>query len=64
MPSGAHACRSVASGSRRLAALCLVVAAWTGSILTWVLLLAALCLVFDGATAWFSRGGGISGHRQ
>jgi hypothetical protein len=47
-----------------LAALCLIAATWTGSIVTWVLLLAALCLVFDGATAWFSRGGGMSGHRQ
>jgi hypothetical protein len=47
-----------------IAALCLIAATWAGSILTWVLLLAALCLVLDGATAWFSRGGGMSGHRQ
>jgi hypothetical protein len=47
-----------------LAALCLLVATWTGPIVTWVLLLAALGLVLDGATKWFSRGGGLSQNRQ
>jgi hypothetical protein len=47
-----------------LAALCLLAATWAGSVLTWILMLAALCLVLDGATAWFSRSGGMSGHRQ
>jgi hypothetical protein len=48
-----------------IAAVCLIAATWAGSILTWVLLLAALCLVLDGATAWFSRSsGGMSGHQQ
>jgi hypothetical protein len=47
-----------------LAALCLLASNWTGSILTWVLLLSALGLVLDGATVWWSRSGGLSQNRQ
>jgi hypothetical protein len=47
-----------------LAALCLVAATWAGSVLTWVLLLAALGLVLDGATKWFSGTGHLEDHRQ
>jgi hypothetical protein len=47
-----------------LAALCLVAAMWAGSVLTWVLLLAALALVFDGATKWFAGTGHLEDHRQ
>jgi hypothetical protein len=47
-----------------LAALCLVASAWTGPVLTVVLLIVALCLVLDGATKWFSRSGGLSDNRQ
>jgi|Tabmets5t2r1_1033131.scaffolds.fasta_scaffold370806_1 hypothetical protein len=47
-----------------LAALCLVAASFTGSVLTWVLLLAALGLVLDGATKWFSGTGHLEDHRQ
>jgi hypothetical protein len=47
-----------------LAALCLLAATWTGSIVTWVLLLTALGLVLDGATTWWSRSGGLTQHRQ
>jgi hypothetical protein len=47
-----------------LAALCLIAAMWVGSVLTWVLLLAALGLVMDGATKWFSGTGHLEDHRQ
>ena len=47
-----------------LAALCLAVSFFTGSILTVVLMIAALCLVLDGATKWFARTGGLSENRQ
>jgi hypothetical protein len=47
-----------------LAALCLVAAGFVGSVLTWVLLLAALGLVLDGATKWFSGTGHLEDHRQ
>jgi hypothetical protein len=47
-----------------LAALCLVAASFAGSVLTWVLLLAALGLVLDGATKWFSGTGHLEDHRQ
>jgi hypothetical protein len=33
-------------------------------VLTWVLLLGALALVFDGATKWFSGTGHLEDHRQ
>jgi hypothetical protein len=47
-----------------LAALCLIAATWAGSVLTWILLLAALGLVLDGATKWFSGTGHLEDHRQ
>jgi hypothetical protein len=47
-----------------LAALCLVATAWTGAVLTVVLMIVALCLVLDGATKWWSRTGGLSDNRQ
>lgn len=47
-----------------LAVLCLVASTWTGSILTVVLLIVALCLVLDAATTWWSRTGGLSDNRQ
>ena len=47
-----------------LAALCLIAATWTGSVLTWVLLLTALGLVLDGATKWFSGTGRLEDHKQ
>ena len=46
------------------AALCLFATTWTGPVLTWVMLLAALGLILDGATLLFSRGGGLPHHRQ
>ncbi len=47
-----------------VAALCLVATAWTGPILTWVMLFAAFGLIIDGATLLWSRAGGASQHRQ
>ncbi len=47
-----------------LAALCLVATTWTGPTATVILLIAALCLSIEGGTKWFSRTGGMSGHRQ
>ncbi len=47
-----------------LAALCLLAANLTGSVMTWVLLLAALGLILDGATKWFSGTGRLEDHRQ
>ena len=47
-----------------LAALCLLAATWTGSVLTWILLLIALGLVLDGATKWFSGTGHLEDHKQ
>ncbi|HSD79481.1 MAG TPA: hypothetical protein VLB47_02430 [Solirubrobacteraceae bacterium] len=47
-----------------LGSVCLVVADWTGPVLTWVLLIAAFGLILDGATLLFSRGGGLRDHRQ
>jgi hypothetical protein len=47
-----------------LAALCLIAASFVGSVLTWILLLAALGLVLDGATKWFSGTGHLEDHRQ
>jgi hypothetical protein len=46
------------------AALCLLATRWTGPVLTWVAMLAAMAFILDGATLLFSRGGGMSGHRQ
>lgn len=47
-----------------LAAVCLAATTWTGAILTWVLLLAAIALILDGATLLWSRGGGLTQNRQ
>ena len=47
-----------------IAALCLVASTWTGPILTWVVLLAAIGFILDGATLLWSRGGGAAEHRQ
>ena len=47
-----------------LAALCLAATTWTGPILTWVMLLAALGLILDGATLLWSRSGGLMQNRQ
>ena len=47
-----------------LGSICLVVAGWTGPVLTWILLIAAFGFMLDGATLLFSRGGGLSDHRQ
>jgi hypothetical protein len=47
-----------------LAVLCLVATTWTGAALTIVLLVAALCLILDGALAWWSKSGGLSENRQ
>jgi hypothetical protein len=47
-----------------LAALCLLLANWAGSVLTWVLILVAIGLVFDGATKWFAGTGHLEDHRQ
>ena len=47
-----------------LAALCLIAASFAGSVVTWILLLAALGLVLDGATKWFSGTGHLEDHRQ
>ena len=46
------------------AALCLVATTWAGAILTWVLLVAAIGLILDGATLLWSRSGGLTQHRQ
>ena len=47
-----------------LAALCLAAASFTGPVLTVVLMVAALCLVLDGALKWWERSGGMSDYRQ
>jgi hypothetical protein len=47
-----------------LAVLCLIAAGFTGAVLTVVLMVAALCLVLDGALAWWARSGGMSQYRQ
>ena len=47
-----------------LAAVCLAAMTWTGVIMTWVMLFAAIALILDGATLLWSRGGGLSQHRQ
>jgi hypothetical protein len=47
------------------AAVALLVASlWAGTLLTWVLMLVAMILIFDGVTLLWSRSGGMSGHRQ
>jgi hypothetical protein len=47
-----------------LAAVCLAATTWTGLILTWVMLFAAMALFLDGATLLWSRGGGLRQYRQ
>ena len=47
-----------------VAALCLVAATWAGPILTWILLIAAIGFILDGATLLWSRSGGLTQHRQ
>ena len=47
-----------------LAALCLAATRWSGAILTWLLLLATVGLVLDGLTLLWSRGVGLTQHRQ
>jgi hypothetical protein len=47
-----------------LAALCMVLAFFAGSVMTWVLILAAFGLAFDGATKWFAGTGHLEDHRQ
>ena len=46
------------------AALCLAGTQWAGPVVTWVLLLAAMALILDGATLLWSRAGGLTQHRQ
>jgi hypothetical protein len=46
------------------AALCLAGTQLAGPVVTWVLLLVALGLILDGATLLWSRGGGLTQHRQ
>jgi hypothetical protein len=47
-----------------LAAVCLVATTWTGAIMTWVMLFAAIVLILDGATLLWSRAGGLTQNRQ
>jgi hypothetical protein len=44
--------------------LCLAAAGWTGVLLTWVLILAALWFFFDGLTAVCSNAGSLAQHHQ
>lgn len=47
--------------------MCLVAMSFVGLVLSWLLLLAALTLILDGATAIFARAGstgGLTSHRQ
>ena len=47
--------------------LCLVAMSFVGLVVSWLLLLAGLALILDGATAMFARAtgtGGITSHRQ
>jgi hypothetical protein len=61
--------RSLAASKRiwlpfAAAALCLVAASWSGAILTWVLLIAAIGFVLDGVTLLWSRSGSLRDHSQ
>lgn len=47
-----------------VAALCLAATRWSGTIVTWVLLLAAVGLLLDGITLLWSRSGSLTQHRQ
>jgi hypothetical protein len=47
-----------------VAALCLTAAAWTGPVLSWLLVIASFGFCLDGATLMWSRSGGLSDHRQ
>jgi hypothetical protein len=46
------------------AALCMLATRWTGAILTWVVMIAAIGLILDGLTLLWSRGVGVAHHRQ
>jgi hypothetical protein len=46
------------------AALCLAGTQLAGPVITWVLLIAAMGLILDGATLLWSRGGGLTQNRQ
>jgi hypothetical protein len=47
-----------------LAAVCLIAAGWTGTLVSALLVLAGVGLFLDGATLLFSKGGGLPGYRQ
>jgi hypothetical protein len=47
-----------------VATLCLTAATWTGPVVSWVLIMASFGFCLDGATLMWSRGGGLSDHRQ
>jgi hypothetical protein len=44
--------------------LCLAATAWTGLLVTWVLIVAAFWLFFDGLTAVCSNAGSLAQHHQ
>lgn len=46
------------------AAICLLATRWSGPVLTWLLLFAAVSLLFDGVTLLWSRGANLTEHRQ
>jgi hypothetical protein len=46
------------------AALCMLATRWTGAILTWVAMIAAIGFILDGATLLWSRSGSLTHHRQ
>jgi hypothetical protein len=46
------------------AALLMVATAWAGPILTWILMIAAIGLILDGATLLWSRAGSLRHYRQ
>jgi hypothetical protein len=47
-----------------VAALCLIAAGWTSPLVSYVLIVAALGGVFDGATVLWSRGANLTEYRQ
>jgi hypothetical protein len=46
------------------AAICLTVAFYVGPLIAMILMIAALGLVFDAATAWFAKVSGTGGLRD
>ena len=46
------------------AAVALLATFLVGPVATWLLMLVAACLIFDGATLLWSRGGGLTQNRQ